>query len=78
MRNSYWCIDGDTKHFETLNNAKRHCRLFYTPRLRRLWLDGVSISHFIGDKLISYVTISVNDDCSLSYSRIVKIQANKS
>lgn len=77
MRNSYWCIDGDTKHFETLSNAKRHCRLFYTSYMRRRWLDGISISHFIGDNLISYVTISVNDDGSLSFSRIVKNRVNK-
>lgn len=73
MQNSYWCIDGDTKPFDTLSIAKYYCRHFYSPRNRKIWLDGISILHIVGGEVVSYVTISVDDDGNLSFSRIVKI-----
>lgn len=71
-KKNYFLIDGVNEEFETLNDAKHHIYIAYTPKERVKDLSGSSILHIINDEEASYTPIYVKKDGSYSFGRTIK------
>lgn len=72
MKN-YWTIDGDNNIFRTLRDAKHHIWIAYTPNECKKYLNGCMICRHIGGEIVSSVTIRVNEEGKVTYSRVKKL-----
>lgn len=74
MNNSYWQIDGVNEIFRTLKDAKHHIWFAYTPAERIKYLSGSSITHWIGEEIVSTVAITLRDAGTLThYGKVTKL-----
>lgn len=68
----YWQIDGDNNIFETLEEAKYHVWVAYTPDERKKYLRNTQITHVTNEQIISTVDIRISDSGEPSYGRAIK------
>lgn len=69
---NYWVIDNFNEHFKTLRDAKYHCDIAFTPREKRMYLRRALIYHIVGDSVVSYVEIRIDDNGGYSFSKVIK------
>lgn len=72
MKTNYWTIEGLNEIFETLNDAKWHVEIAFTPKERVKYLQHTSIAHQVNDVLISTVAIKIDDNGAFKFGRIEK------
>lgn len=73
MKKSFWTIDGINETFESLNDAKWHVEIAFTPGERMKYLRNTSISHIVNDERVSTVSVKIDDEGKFGFGRIVKI-----
>ena len=69
---NYWVIDNFNEHFKTLKDAKYYCEIGFTPNERIKYLQRASICHIVGDNVVSYVEIRIDDNGAYSFSKVIK------
>lgn len=69
---NYWVIDNFNEHFKTLKDAKYHCDIAFTPKERKMYLRRALICHIVGDSVVSYVEIRIDDNGAYSFSKVIK------
>lgn len=72
MENNYWKIEGVNEIFRTLQDAKYHIYVGYTPQEVRKYLQYMDINHYVKGKCVSYVRITIKND-KPHYSTINKL-----
>ena len=72
MKNNFWTLDGANEAFETLNDAKWHVEIAYTPAERMKYLRNARISHIVNGECVSTVAVKIDDNGNFKFGRIEK------
>lgn len=72
MKANYYRIDGVNEMFKTLFDAKHHVYVAYTANERIKYLHGTSITHVVGDDVVSITPIKIDENGGYSFGRTVK------